>query len=112
MNDNEKITYAAAGCVAALVIGATIVATITITTILNGLVLSVLWGWFMVPLLGLPPLTAVQAIGIILVVALLTHQVQPNQKNGQEDPLISVLLIIFAKPAMFLLMGWIVKMFL
>ena len=99
MDDNEKI---ATSCIS-------VIGLLVIATILNGLVISVLWGWFMVPLFGLPPLAIAQAIGVGLVVALLTHQAQPYQQGNQDN---MGLLIIFAKPAMFLLMGWIVRMFL
>lgn len=40
-------------------------------TILSGYVLSVLWGWFIVPTFGLPLLTIPVAIGVMLVVAYL-----------------------------------------
>jgi hypothetical protein len=47
-----------------------------VAIISEGYVLSVLWGWFMVPTLGLPGISLVQAIGISLIFALLTHRVQ------------------------------------
>jgi len=45
-----------------------------VSCLLRGWVLSILWRWFMVPTLGLPALSVPQAIGIALVVGMLTHQ--------------------------------------
>ena len=44
-----------------------------VSCLLRGWVLSILWRWFMVPTLGLPALSVPQAIGIALVVGMLTH---------------------------------------
>lgn len=51
-----------------------------VLTILRGLVLQALWGWFMVTTFGLPTLTLVEALGLSLVVSFLTMYI-PN-----EDP--------------------------
>lgn len=45
-----------------------VVALLILSSVLNGWVLSILWGWFLVPTLKLPPLTVVQAIGIAMVI--------------------------------------------
>ena len=41
---------------------------------LDGWALSVLWGWFLVPTLGLPDLSFIQATGIAIIVEFLTYQ--------------------------------------
>lgn len=41
--------------------------------VMNGWVLSILWGWYFVPY-GLPPLTVPRAMGIALMVSFLTHR--------------------------------------
>lgn len=51
------------------------------TTALNGFVLSKLWFWFMVPAFGLPPLHIAYALGMSLIIALLTKQVNFNTNN-------------------------------
>jgi len=51
-------------------------------TIINGLLLHLMWGWFMVPL-GLPEITVVHALGIAVVVSLLTRQ--QNMAKEQKD---------------------------
>ena len=53
----------------------------------SGLVLSVLWGWFIVPALHANPITIPQAIGISLVVGMVVYQPSSSKdKNkGKED---------------------------
>lgn len=50
--------------------------------IYNGLVLSNLWGWFMVPTFGLPKVSVTLGIGIVLIVSLLTVQ---YTNEGDDD---------------------------
>lgn len=52
------------------------------TAMMNGLALTVLWRWFVMPVFSLPPLTIPQALGIALVVAFLTHQ---TESDGHSD---------------------------
>lgn len=47
----------------------------------RGLVLTVLWGWFVVPAFGLPALGLVDAIGLSLIVGFLTN---PAPKKGED----------------------------
>lgn len=50
--------------------------------ILKGHVLSVLWGWFLVPSLGVPALNLVPAIGLSIIMELLTvHQLKISGKK-------------------------------
>lgn len=48
--------------------------------ILNGAVLKLIWGWFMLPIFGLPTLSLTQAIGVSLVIGFMTH-LRPDQKG-------------------------------
>ena len=73
----------------------------------KGYVLSVLWGWFIVPVFGLPALSIPFAIGVCIVVGLLTFQHHEEKRSfGQLIPL------SFLLPATALLCGWIVTKFL
>lgn len=79
-------------------------------SIYNGWALSTLWGWFVVPFFHLPPISIPQAIGISLIITLLTHQykdVQEKEREGWQKavPLISVLSV----PVVSVFIGWIVK---
>lgn len=76
-------------------------------TIFNGIVLSVLWFWFAVPL-GVAPIETAHAVGIAVLVSLLTKQYTPSSKErGSADtsvfPAVAVMLVI---PWFYLLVGW------
>jgi hypothetical protein len=79
--------------------------------LVNGYVLSALWGWFMVPALHLPPLSVPYAIGVCLVAGFLT-----NHRNGKEAerdvPWWQPMLMVVLKPGLALLFGWTVKAFI
>lgn len=77
----------------------------------EGAVLSVLWGWFVVPLFGLPPLSLPFAIGLALVVGLLTAHKTGNESTD-PDKKWAPLVTMVARPGAALLVGWIVTKFL
>jgi hypothetical protein len=52
---------------------------IALSSIWRGYVLTVLWGWFIVPAFGAHPLSVPLAIGISMLVGMLTMH-----KNGKE----------------------------
>jgi hypothetical protein len=76
---------------------------VTVSAILDGWVLSILWGWFFVPILDMPPISTIQAIGIALVVTFLTGQYVKN-----EDDTYGALAWTLARPFLVLGIGWIV----
>jgi len=76
--------------------------------LLNGWVLSVLWGWFVVPTFGLPSLSVVEAIGIALIAAFLTHQYHSVPKEKTRE----YYLILFFSPLIALFIGWLVHLFM
>lgn len=39
--------------------------------LLNGYAFSVLWGWFIVPVFGVPALSVMQAVGIATLISML-----------------------------------------
>ena len=79
----------------------------------RGYALSVLWGWFVVPFVGLPEMNIPTAIGIAALVGL-TVMAQSPQSDGDEawEKLVHGVMLIAAAPAVALLVGWIVKGFL
>lgn len=79
-----------------------------IAVIIRGWVLSILWGWFAVPILGAPQIDIPQAIGIALVVGTLTHQYVPSKEGDIWPPLAAIAI----GPLVALLIGWIVKGFM
>ena len=80
-----------------------------------GYAFSVLWGWFFVPSLGLPTLSIAESIGVALVVQYLTHQTD-SQKDTEKDTgdydelLYKAFIQSATKPALALLMGSIIKL--
>lgn len=79
----------------------------------NGYALMVLWGWFVVPLFDLPPLTIAQAIGLSVLVGFLTHQrIESKEDEKPVEDTISAVLFASVKPAMALLIGWIVTLWM
>jgi hypothetical protein len=85
-----------------------------IASILNGWALSVLWGWFFVPTLGLPELGIVQAIGIAMVVGYLTYQhIDTQPKDGEAmGKIVSAVIQSVARPVFAVTFGWVVHSFM
>ena len=73
----------------------------------SGYVLSVMWGWFIVPTFGLPALSIPTAIGVAMVAGMLAKQYIPNKDDGWKS-----LSRPFIGPAVTFLAGWIVTRFL
>lgn len=83
------------------------VATITLASILEGLVLSVMWGWFLVPL-GAPKIGVALAIGVSLIVGMLTHQHSKSEDGEWVEKIVGA----FLGPLLILCIGWIVHKFI
>ena len=82
-------------------------------SIAGGWALSVLWGWFIVPVFGLPALSVVQSIGIILITGYITNK--PSQGKDERDTteqIISNLSHVFVMPLFSVGIGWIVLQFM
>lgn len=76
-----------------------------------GWVISILWGWFVVPL-GVPSVGAVHAYGLALVVAMFTAKC-PTKKDDRED--LDVGVLIFTPVLLYtilLVFGWIAQYFM
>ena len=80
--------------------------------VVQGFTLSILWGWFVTPIFGLPALTIAQAYGIALVFHAIRGYKEPAQTdkdpNGSNATL-KLMVILVAHPAMLIGLGWIVK---
>lgn len=98
---------ALAGCLLLIV-------TFVAGTILRGWVLSVLWGWFVVPFFGLTMLSIPLALGISLLVGILTKEdtdcVKP-ERSTEEAWAYSISSILLG-PLLVLLFGFIIHLFL
>lgn len=76
-------------------------------TVLDGLVLKVMWGWFLVPL-GLPPIGIAMAIGIGGIISLVSYTpVRKSEKGRELTDLAESLINSLIKMAILLAVGWI-----
>lgn len=78
---------------------------IILGTVLNGWVLTILWGWFMVPIFNLPALTLVPAMGVALVIGYLTKNV-----GVKADENAAAAMIVY--PFITLLIGYVIQLFM
>jgi len=69
-----------------------------------GFAASVLWGWFAVPVFGLPPVNVPTATGLLLIFRL-AQGAAPYQRDAGVEWLVSLAL----NPAISLLFGWALK---
>ncbi len=77
-------------------------------SIWRGYVFSVMWLWFIVPVFAAPPLRIPYAIGLALVIGMLTHQT----RKTEDDPSMAHIMIVGAlAPLVMLGVAWIVKLF-
>ena len=96
--------------------------------ILQGWVLTLLWGWFAVPLFGLPPLSLAPAIGLMVLVRFfLGDYLRPMRKSGSEQSwnelswhekrekkreIVTGIVVGICLPFVFLLTGYIIHLFM
>jgi len=90
------------------------VVTAVLSALWNGYALSVLWRWFVVPVFGVPALSVCYAIGVSIVVSYLTHSYQSTASDGKtwQKQFADSLAYCSAKPAIALLFGWVVTLFI
>jgi len=82
---------------------------LAVGVLLNGFVLSILWGWFIVGVFGLPALTVGQAIGVSMVIGFLTYQqTHDSAKKSWAEVLSAGLGLAILKPLITLAFGWVV----
>lgn len=91
-----------------------IIVAITLSAILNGYALSILWGWFIVPLFNLPTLNISYAIGLALTVSYLTKDFSADSNPSEtfNQKLARGCVVAVLKPTLALLGGWIVTLFI
>lgn len=85
---------------------ALVLATIPIAVV-NGIVISILWGWFIVPL-GMPSLSVVNAVGMGLVISMFTAR--PTKSTSDEDIFAAFLFGLFY-PLLMLGLGFLWHLF-
>lgn len=83
-----------------------------ISTIFNGYVLKILWGWFLVPILNAPVLTIAGAIGMILVTQFLTYKPSNSDDKPDAETIVATGVSAITYPSVGLLMGFVIKQFI
>ena len=85
-------------------------AVISVTAMLRGLVLRILWAWYVSPIFGLPGLGFPVAVGIGLLLAVATHQYSiRNLMSTEKGPDMFVNWML--EPLFLLLLGAIFHLF-
>lgn len=69
-----------------------LIALMTVSYLLHGIALKLLWGWFMVPTFALPTLSLTQSIGIGMTIGFLTEQHIPRDGEQQSEMIVHTLL--------------------
>ena len=83
-----------------------------VSAMVNGWALSILWGWFIVPVFGLPKISIVQAAGINLLATTIVAQ---RPKDDEDDPKLSLakdFLFSILHPFLALMLGYVVHLFM
>ena len=74
--------------------------------LVNGWAISMLWGWFVVPLFGTKSLTIANAIGLSCFVSLFTA----SSAKKEEDDLGTMIARVLIVPVLIVFIGWIVSL--
>lgn len=102
-----------AGIAVAAVFGslAAIILTLVWGAFWAGLAASVLWGWFAVPIFGLPALGVAQAYGIALVLRSFRGMMPGDSKTDRSvgEVFARCIMLPPLMCGMFLLIGWVAK---
>ena len=84
-----------------------------ISILLTGLVFKLMWGWFMVPIFGLPGLGFWQAYGLSLIAGLFNGSAKYEKTDDDKDELFKLMVGRFSYHFAFLLgtllFGFVVK---
>jgi|OM-RGC.v1.031168147 hypothetical protein len=83
----------------------------TVGAILKGWVLSILWGWFIVPVFHLPQLSVVAAIGVAMALSYTVNGLTSGKGNKDKDGVARILTMLLG-PFVVLFVGWIVHLFM
>lgn len=81
---------------------------IVVAYLFDGLALMLLWEWFMTITFGLPAISFAQAVGIGIIINILTHQHIPRD----DDKTIEMMYATMLLPLFAIIIGWIVHLFL
>lgn len=72
------------------------IAMAVVAAILRGWILTVLWGWFIVPL-GVPSISIATALGIVIIIDMLVHRPDTSETKDKVATVPELLGIVFSK---------------
>jgi len=78
-----------------------------VSIIIHGILLKIMWGWFMVPL-GLQPIGAAHALGVGVLIGMFTARTHSNKNESAVSAFLSMLL----RPLFYLIFGAIFHAFM
>ena len=109
-----KLESVVSGCLGLMIVGAITPFIVIPHALLDGWVLQKLWGWFIVPVFGLPALSLAAAIGIGMTASYITHhsQVRPKETQEGKAAVASMLWELFFRPLVALGLGWVIQRFM
>jgi len=76
--------------------------------VLQGLAISLTWGWFVVPVFPLPPINIVESIGIAFVAV----AIKPSISTSNESDLVEQFSRAFSQPLLVITFGYILTFFI
>lgn len=93
----------------AVIIGFALIAGVMfVTAAWRGYVLSVVWGWLVVPIFHLAPITIIGAVTLSLIVGFLTQ----HATSTEEQPVGQTLMMAFIYPLIVLIFAFFAKGFI
>ena len=84
-------------------------------SIAGGWALSIMWGWFVVPLFSVPALGIAQAVGLMCVVGMVFPKSTANSDGKKKDSITVIVesfVLAFVAPFISVGIGWIVYQFI
>ena len=106
MNKSETIIKV---IISAVIVGL-MLPMVVIMTLYNGFVFMILWGWFVTETFGVHQLTLLEAIGLTIMISLLTTRTQIKEEYIDKSTLAIVSQFII--PLVLLFVGFIVHWFM
>ena len=78
----------------------------TFSVVTHGWALSILWGWFVVPLFHVPLVTPLQASGVVLIIQFLTYKTGKDENEDKAEVLVKAFVASIIFPLMYVGLGW------
>ena len=107
-----KQKYTLEGCLGQIVV---LIMTTSLAVIVNGMVVSILWGWFVTPLFDLPVPPLASIIGLVIFMRYtlrpISMETEKEDTTFAEKTIKSVTFVI-VPAVMVLLIGYIVQLFI